>query len=204
MVRKNIATASEEYRKAVEICRNVFAAAGRDFNEPQGVRDLMTKARALFAEDSDEVGAAKEVDHARQWLIAIAGKFLRGGIEFFEGRIAELSYMSLDRDIMENMQARMRDYCAAVTIGEGDDFEERIETYRQLHASVFGARAEQQRRVENRERRAQEEAQKEELERKLRRRQQEEQSAEAARKKQEAASAAAREKRGKQFDELFS
>lgn len=199
---KNIELASEQYKKSVQICRDVFAAAGRQFVEPKGVADLIRKAKELYGA-GDEAAAVEEVTHARDWLNGITVKFLRGGEDFFHGRIAELSYMSLDRDIMERMEARLRDYCAALMLEEGNSFELRIEAYRELAGAVNGARVEQQRRNENRERRALEEVQNQERERALRRRQQEEQDTEAQRQQQEAAEAAARVQREKQFDELF-
>ena len=197
-----IEQASEQYRNAVNICRNVFDAAKKTFVEPKGVLDHIQKARELYR-GGDEALAVKEVENARQWLNGVAAKFLRNGGTFFEGRIKELSYMSLDRDIMEQMEARMRDYCAAIMLEGEDVFELRVEAYRELAASVNGAQSEQQRRIEHREQVAHEQVATQERERQARRREQEEQDLEQARARQAEAEAAARVEREKQFDELF-
>lgn len=201
---RNITEASEQYREALGNCRQVFQAAGREFVEPKGMQELLHKARKLFAEQGDEASAIKEVEHAAEWLIGIAVKFLRGGIEFFEGRIAELSYMSLDQDIMDNMRARLKDYCAALMQEEGPAFDQRIEAYTALATAVNGARAEQARRLEHRELVARQREAEKAQERRERRRQQEEQDQLQARQRQEAAEAEARVRRAEEFDRLFS
>ncbi|OGE74196.1 MAG: hypothetical protein A3C49_01860 [Candidatus Doudnabacteria bacterium RIFCSPHIGHO2_02_FULL_42_25] len=200
---RNIADASEQYHNAVNACREVFAAAEREFVEPKGVKAHIEEARRLYAELGDEASAVKEVDNARQWLIGIAGKFLRGAVEFFGDRIYELSYMSLDRDIVENMQARLREYEEAVRVGEASSFEVRLTAYKKLATVVNGARTEQQRRIEHREKLAQERAEREQHERRRRREEEAEADRVRAKQQQEAAEAAAREERAKQFDELF-
>jgi hypothetical protein len=195
MVKKDIEIASESYHKAAKNCRDVFAAGGRQFVEPQGLSDHIRKARDLYGA-GDEAGAVKEVETAERWLKGIATKLLRGATDFFEGRIKELSYMSLDPDIMENLEARLRDFCAALMLEQDDSFELRAEAYRELAKAVSGARDEQFARNEERERLAHEEVQRQEEERRQRR-------AEAERQKAEEA-AAARATREKQFDELFA
>ncbi|HEX9503208.1 MAG TPA: hypothetical protein VF974_02695 [Patescibacteria group bacterium] len=191
----NIASASEQYRKSVRICRDVFAATNRTFQEPKGVTELIRKARELYA-DNNEAAAVKEVEHADRWLNGIARKVLLGGIEHFEGRIKELSFMSLDSDIMERMEAQLKDFCVAITLEEeSTSYELRVEAYKELGATVNGARAEQFARNEERERRAHEQVQRQEEERRQRRLEQERMRAE-----QEAAARATREK---QFDQLF-
>jgi hypothetical protein len=200
---KNIEFASENYKKSVKAASDVFAAAGRQFVEPQGVADHIRKARELYGA-GDEAAAVSEVQNATGWLNGIVRKFLRGGIEFFQGRITELSYMSLDRDIMERMEARMRDYTVALQTEDGERYDQRIKAYVDLAEAVNGARDEQARRNENRERRAHEEVQRREQERETRRRENEQQLAAEARRRQEESEAAARAKRETQFDELFS
>ena len=203
MTSRNIAEVSEQYRNAVQTCRDVFAAAGRQFVEPKGVTDLLKQARELYA-GGDEPKAVKEVQHATEWLIGVIVKFLRGGVEFFEGRIAELSYMSLDQDIMDNLRARLKDYSAAIMEEQGPFFDQRLAAYCKLAAAVTGARDEQFRRIERREQLAAEEASRKELERRERRRQQEEQDRLQALERQREAEAAARAEREKQFDQLFA
>ena len=199
----NIANASEAYRNAHNACREIFAAAGRTFVEPKGVSDLIQKAREAYTQRADEATATEEIGHARQWLTGVAAKFLRGGTDYFEGRITELSYMSLDRDIIERMQARLRNYCAVLMIEDGDVFDQRIAAYRELAQAVNGARDEQQARIENRQRREAEAAAEQERQRIERRREQEAAAAADALRRQQEAEAEARAKREKQFDELF-
>ncbi len=203
MISSRIANASEQYRNAIRTCREVFTAAGREFVEPKGVKDLVNEARKLYTERSDEAGAIKEIEHARDWLTGIAVKFLRGGIQFFEDRIKELSYMSLDDDLMDNMEARLRDYCGEMMEEDGPCFDRRVAAYTKLANAVTDARPEQARRNERREQKAHDQVSRKEAERRLRRRQQEEQDQAEAKRQQEAAEAAARANREKQFDELF-
>ena len=198
----NIETASESFRKSHAVCCEVFAAAGREFVQPDGVAECIRKARALYT-GGDEAAAVKEVEHARIWLNGILRKFLKGGDEYFSGRINELRYMSLDRDIVERMEARLRDFCAALMLETGEIFDQRIAAYKGLASTVNGARDEQFARNEHRERRAIEEAARKEQERSLARQRDEEQNREAARLQQESAEAEARAKRAQVFDELF-
>lgn len=191
----NIASASEQYRKSVQICRDVFAATNRTFKEPQGVTELIRKARELFA-GNNEAAAMKEVENTDRWLNGIVRKVLRGGIERFQGFIRELSFMSLDSDIMERMEAGLRNFCAATMLEEeSNSFELRIEAYKELAAAVYGARPEQNERNERREQLAHEQVQRQEEERRQRRLEQERRQAELE--------AVARAEREKQFDELF-
>jgi hypothetical protein len=191
----NIVVASEAYRKSVQICRDVFATTNRTFEEPKGVAELIRKARELYAANN-EAAAINEVEHADRWLNGIVRKVLNNGAEYFGGRIKELSYMSLDGDIMERMEAGLKDYCAAVMLEEeSNSFELRIEAYKELAKAVNGARAEQFARNEERERLAHEQVQRQEEERRQRRIEQERLKAEAE--------AAARATREQQFDELF-
>lgn len=198
-----ITEASEQFRQALNICRQVFTAAGREFIEPKGVVDLIQKARRLYTEGGDETAAITEVQNATHWLNGIAMKFLRGAIEFFDGRINELSYMSLDRDILDNMRARLREFCAAVMQEDGHSFDLRIAAYAKLAQVVGGAQVEQQRRIEHREEVAREREQDAERAKRQRRRQEEEQQRLLAIQQQEAAETAARAEREQQFDQLF-
>jgi hypothetical protein len=198
----NITLASEQYRVILSTCREVFSLAGREFVEPQGVRDLLAKAKEAYTA-GDEPTAVKEVSNAQQWLKGVLGKFLNRGIDYFEGRIMELSYMSLDLDIWENLQARLSEY-AEVVRQERDSFERRIEAYQKLNCAVIRALPEQRRRNENREARAYQEAALQDLDRRLRKQQREEEDAAHARQQQEAAEAAARERREQEFDALFA
>ncbi len=197
---RTITNASEQYRNAIRNCREIFTAAGREFAEPKGVSDLLNNARKLYAEQADEAAAVREVDHAREWLNGVAIKFLRGGVEFFDGRIKELSYMSLDSDIMDDMTARLRVFRDVMVPELNASLEQRIASYTELAGAVKGARMEQFRRNEERERLAHERAANEEQERRERLRLLREQEAREAAE----AEAAARAQREKQFDELFA
>ncbi len=199
----NITQVSAQYREVASACREIFAAAGRKFVEPQGVGELIKDARRLYTELADEASAVKEVAHARDWLIGVAVKFLRGGVEHFEGRVKELSFMGLDRDIMDNMEARLNDYRAAVSEEDGTCFTRRITAYSNLAAAILGAREEQFRRNEVREQEAHEEVARLERERVARRRQEEAARLLRVQQEQEAAAAAARASREQQFDQLF-
>ncbi len=192
----NIANASEAYHKSVETCREIFAATNRTFSQPSGVAELIGKARELYA-GGNEAAAVNEVQHAERWLKGIARKVLLMGTEHFQGRIKELSYMSLDDDIMDRMEALLKDYCAAVTLEEeSESFELRVAAYKELGVAIYGARTEQFARNEERERLAHEQVQRQEEERRSRKLELERQ--------REAEATAAREARVKQFDELFA
>lgn len=203
MKKVNIADASVHYREAANVCRSIFAAAGREFVEPEGVRALIQNARVKFTEHGDEESAVKEIENARVWLIGIARKFLRAGVEYFDGRIHELSYMSLDLDIVENMEARLKEFRDAIHTEDGDRFDLRLAAYTALAKSVYGARDQQRSRDE---RRAQRETEDGARRKRVAAERERERIAltEANRQRQEAAEAAARDKRGEQFDELFA
>jgi len=192
----NIVGASEQYRQIVNVCREVFAASGQTFVEPKGVSDHIRKARDLYGVAGNEAAAITEVENARHWLIGVARKRLSNGPDFYGGKIRELSFMSLDQDIMENMEALMRDFCAALVLEDGDSFELRVPAYRDLVAAINGARIEQGARNEERERLAHEQVQRQEEERRQRRIEMEREKAEAE--------AAARAEREQQFDALFA
>ncbi len=199
----SIRTASEQYRVALANCREVFSTAGRDFVEPAGIRDLLAKAREAYTVNGDEAAAVKEAEHAQQWLNGIATKFLRGGIEFFEGRVKELSYMSLDADIMDNLETRLQEYREAVEQEQAPAFSRRIQTYTELLKAVTSARAEQLQRNEDREQQVQETAREQELERKRQRVAREREREQEETLRHQAANAQARAQREQQFDTLF-
>src|SRR5258708_38595651 len=99
----NIASGSEQYRKSVRICRDVFAATNRTFQEPKGVTGLIRKARELYA-DNNDAAAVKEVGTADRWMYGTARKVLLGSIDDYEGGIKELSLKSLDSAIVDRMK----------------------------------------------------------------------------------------------------
>ena len=57
---KSIAEASAAYRTARQICVDVIGAARREFVEPEGVKQLLAKAREAYTVRSDEEAALKQ------------------------------------------------------------------------------------------------------------------------------------------------
>ena len=203
-MKKSIAVASEQYKSALKICRDIFAATGGEFKEPEGVRRLLDEARQLFTQRGDEASATKEVEHATVWLNGIATKLFRTAVNFFGDRVTELSYYSLDRDIMEGVEARLREYEETVRSEHGDSFERRLAVYQRLVGAIEDARPTQRARAAHRDRLAEEQASNKERQRRIRRRENEMRDAEAANAARQAAEAEARRQREELFAELFA